>query len=151
MKDKLGYSPIAEMDDSCYIIPINEKYNSYKCLVSGYCSSDLWVEGEFDIEELESTLPELYKDLRIIDKNGLHWYPQCINDPVKGVVFANGTSKDAWGWTSIKNIPVPEEEKERFKNPQTGEYLKYKSDPSSMKNFTKFEFIESLDSLGLLE
>lgn len=151
MKDKLIYSSIAQLEDSCYEIPLNEKHYSYKCLVSGYQSSTLWKDGEFDIEELESTLPELYKDLKIIDENGLHWYPQVIVDPVLGTLFANGADKDNWGWSIIKNIPVPEDEKERFKNPSTGEYLTHKSDPKSMKNFDKFGFIDALGELGLLE
>lgn len=146
----LGYSPVAEKEESCFITPINETYNSYKCLVSGYQSSDFWKEGEFDLEELESTLPELYKDLKIVDKEGRHWYPQVVNIEDKGIVFMNGTSKDDYGWCSIKNIPVPDDEKERFKNPQTGEYIKYKSDPTSLKQFNQFEFIEALDSLGIL-
>ncbi len=146
----LGYSPIAEKEESCFITPINETYNSYKCLVSGYQSSDFWKAGEFDLEELESTLPELYKDLKIVDKEGRHWYPSVIQDKKLGIVFMNGTSKDDYGWCSIKNIPVPDDEKERFKNPQTGEYIEYKSDPSSMKTFGIHGYIDALDSLGIL-
>lgn len=151
MIDKLGYSPIAKLDDSCYIFPINEKYNSYKCLVSGFQSSDLWKDGDFNIEELESTLPELYKDLKMVDEEGRFWYPQVIVDPIKGTLFANGADKDNWGWSIIKNVPVPEDEKERFKNPHTGEYLTYKSDPKSIQNFDKFSFVDALSELGLLD
>lgn len=36
MNDTLGYSPIAKLEDSAYIIPINENYNAYKCLITGF-------------------------------------------------------------------------------------------------------------------
>lgn len=151
MKDKIGKSPLTGHEDSCYITPLNETYNSYKCLVSGFESSDYFKESEgFDFDKYEETLPELYKEIKQIDSEGRVWYPTVIKDDIKGIVFVNGTSKDDWGWSSIKNILVSEEEKERFKNPKTGEYIKYKSDPSTLQQFTKFEFIEALDSLGLL-
>ena len=150
MIDKLGFCPLTKMYDSCYIIPINEKYNSYKSLTSGFESSDFYVDG-FNFEELESTLPELYKSIKKVDDEGRTWYPSVLNDKEKGVVFVTGTSIDDWEWCGIKNIPVPEDEKERFKDPQTGEYLTHKSDPTSMKKFGITGYIDALDYVGFLE
>jgi hypothetical protein len=151
MEDKLGYSPLAQLEESAYITPINETYNSYNCLITGFQSSDLMKESEgFDFEAYEETLPELYKAIKQVDEEDRVWYPGVVKDDEKGVVFINGTSKEDWQWCGIKNIPVPEEEKERFKNPKTGEYLTHKSDPSSMKLFGKDGYIDSLDYLGFL-
>lgn len=150
MKDELGYSPLAKKEESCYITPINETLNAYNCLVSGFTSNDLMKEGEFDFDKYEETLPELFKDIKQVDDEGRVWYPSVVNIDGKGIVFVAGTNKDDWGWVGIKHIPVGEDEKEKFKNPKTGEYSKYKSDSKSLKRFTKFEFIESLDYVGLL-
>jgi hypothetical protein len=151
MNDKLGYSPLVKKEDSCYIVPINEKYNQYNCLVSGFQTNDLMKESEgFDFEKYEETMPELHKDIKQIDEEGRVWYAQTINVEDKGIVFAGGTSKDDWGFIGIKHILVPEEEKEKFKRPD-GSYIKYKNDPKTMKKFTKFEFIDALDYVGLLD
>lgn len=152
MKDQLGYSPLAKLEDSAYIIPINEKYNAYKCLISGFETTDLLKESEgFDIEKYEETLPELYRDIKIVDEEGRVWYPQVVNVEGKGIVFILGTSKDDWEWSSMQSIPVSEDEKERFKHPKTGEYIKFKNDQTTLQKFNQDGFIEALSSVGLLE
>lgn len=151
MNDKLGYSPLAKKEDSCYIVPVNEKYNNYNCLISGFTSSDLMKESEgFNFEKYEELMPEIHKAIKQMDDEGRVWYPQTINVEEMGIVFAGGTSVDDWGFIGIKHILVPEEEKERFKRPD-GTYIKYKNDPKTMKRFTKFEFIDALAYVGLLE
>jgi hypothetical protein len=100
-------------------------------------------EGEFNFEEFESSLPELYKDLKSLDSEGRVWYPQAINITEKGTVFANGKSKDQWQWSAIQTIQLTEEEKlnPRFKNQV------YKSDSKSLQNFGS-DFIEACDYIG---
>lgn len=150
MKDELITSPLTGIEQSCYVLPINEKFNAYKCLVTGFETNDLMVEGEFDFEKLESSLPELYKDIKITDPLKRVWYPQVVNVVDKGIVFITGSDKLNWSWAAIKSIPVPEEEKERFKHPKTGEYINYKNDPTSLKSFDKLEFVEALDYIEVL-
>ena len=150
MTDKLGYSPLAKMEDSCYITPISETKNGYRCLISGFFSSDLMMKDDFDFEKFEETLPELYKVVKQIDDEGRVWYPQSINIPGKGIAFILGTNSEDWEWTGIKSVPVSEEEKEKFKNPKTGEYFEYKDDPTTLKRFGKVGFIDTLDYLEIL-
>jgi hypothetical protein len=109
------------------------------------------IEGEFDFTKLEETLPELYKDIKISDESKRVWYPQVINIQDKGIVFVSGTSKADWEWSAMKSILVEDNEKERFKNPKTGEYMKYKNDPKSLKKFTRVGFINALDYIGALQ
>lgn len=150
-QDYLGYSPLVKKEDSCYITKINEKYNNYNCLVSGFTSSDLMKESEgFDFEKYEELMPELHKDIKQIDDEGRVWYAQTVNVEGIGIVFAGGTSINDWGFIGMKHILVPEEEKERFKRPD-GTYIKYKDDIKTMKRFSKFEFVEALDYIGLLK
>ena len=143
MKDKLIDCPNCKEKASCYEIPMNETHNMYMCFGCGYTTNDAMVAGEFDFEEFESTLPELYKDLKRVDENNRTWYPQAINIVGKGTVFANGKNKDNWQWSAIKSIPLPEEDKDnpRFKN-QT-----HKSDSTTLQNFGT-DFIEACDYIG---
>lgn len=60
--DSLGLCPKCSCD-GCYITPINEAKNAYFCFGCGFQTNDLMVEGEFDFEQYEETLPELYKDI----------------------------------------------------------------------------------------
>ncbi len=151
-KDYIGKCPISGLEESCYITPINDDYNSYKSLITGFETTDLMKESEgFNLEQYEETLPELYRDIKIVDDEDRNWFPQCVNVEGKGIVFVLGTSKEDWGWASQKSVPVQEEEKERFKHPKTGEYIKFKTDPTTLQKFDQNGFIEALDSVGLLE
>lgn len=138
MKDKLGYSPLAQKEDSCYITPINEIHNSYNCLVSGFTTNDLMIEGEFDFEKYEEILPELYKEIKQVDSDNRVWYPTVVDVKNSGTVFVNGTSSDNWGWSGIKYLP----------NTVDGEEPKL--DYKTLQTFSKFEFIEALDYIGVL-
>jgi hypothetical protein len=144
MTDKLEICPKCGCD-ACYIQPVNETKNSYSCFGCGFYTTDLFVEGEYDREEFENSLPELYKDLVHTDSNGRNWYPQTINTP-KGTVFVNGSNVGAWQWSAIKTSPLTEEEKKmpRYKNQN------YKSDPKTLQGFEK-DFIEALDYIGTFD
>lgn len=146
MIEKLVDCPLCKEKMSCYSFPMNEKYNSYSCFGCGYLSNDLMKNGEFDIEQYEETLPELYKDIKKTDEIDRYWYPQAINIIGKGTVFANGSSKDSWQWCAIKSIPLTQEEKQqsKFKN-QT-----HKSDSKSLKYFGN-DFIEALDYIDFFK
>ncbi len=150
MKDSIGFSPLTTQPESCYITPLNETANAYDDLILGFSTNDYMVEGEFDFEAYEEALPELYKSIKKVDDQKRVWYPKTVVKD-EGVVFVVGTNKDDWQWASIKNTPVSDDEKERFKNPQTGEYLKFKSDPKSLTQHGQNGFIEALDSLDLLK
>jgi hypothetical protein len=103
-------------------------------------------EGEFDFEQYEEEMPELYKDLKYTDEEGRVWYPQVINIEDKGTVFANGGSKEDWQWSGIKTIELTEEEKElpKFKGKT------HKSDSASLQGF-ETDFFEACDYIGLFD
>jgi hypothetical protein len=144
MNDKLEICPRCGCD-GCYVFPLNETKNSYSCFGCGFQTTDLMVEGQYDREAYEETLPELYKDLVTTDDKGRNWYPQSITTP-NGSVFVNGNSVDNWQWSGIKTIPLTEEEKKlpRYKNQER------KSDPKSLKAFGN-DFIEALDYIGVFD
>lgn len=104
------------------------------------------VEGDFDFEQYESEIPELYKDIKKVDSEGRVWYPNVVNIKGKGTVFANGKTVKDWQWSAIKSVPLTEEEKQmpRFKNQE------FKSDSSSLSHFGN-DYIEALDYIGFFE
>lgn len=146
MTDNLITCPRCKAPESCYTQPVNEFHKSYLCLSCGFQTNDLMREGEFNFEEYEQELPELYKDIKTIDEEGRVWYPNIINIESVGTVFANGGSKDEWEWSGILNVELTEEEKEspRFKG------KKYKSDSKSLKNFGK-DYFAACDYIGLFD
>jgi hypothetical protein len=109
------------------------------------------IEGEFDFETYEETLPELYKDLKRVDDKKRVWYPTTINIQDKGTVFANGTSKDNWLWAGVLAVEVTAEEQGKFKIPGTKEFYTHKTDIKTLKNFSQEDFIEALDYISFFK
>jgi hypothetical protein len=145
MTDKMSICPKCGCD-GCYVTPINETKNNYFCWGCGFQTNDLMVEGEFNFEEYEETIPELYKDIRYVDSEKRVWYPISINLPDKGTVFLSGKSTEEVQWSAIKVVPLTEEEKKqpKYKN------LTYKSDAKSLKHFGN-DFIEACDYMGMFD
>ena len=146
MIDNLITCPKCKAPESCYTQPMNEFHKVYVCFSCGFQTNDLMREGEFNFEDYEQELPELYKDINHTDEDGKVWYPNVINVDGKGTVFANGTSKDEWEWSGILSVPLTEEEKEsqRFKG------KKYKSDSKTLKSFGK-DYFGACDYVGLFD
>jgi hypothetical protein len=124
-------------------------YFSFSC---GFQTNSLMKEGEDFYEEQISILPELYKDLIWKDpETELMWMPSMVNEPTKGMIFANGPSKDNWGWSAVKAISVTEGEAEKYPIlGKKGEYHKWRMDMTTMKNFSEREYIDALSYVGLL-
>ena len=96
-------------------------------------------------------LPELYKDLLNKDDDETVWMPSTINLPQQGMVFANGPSKEDWGWAAVKAVPVTETEKEKYPIPgKKGQYYEWRMDMTTLQMFPKHEFMEALSYIGVL-
>jgi len=146
MTDGLQTCPKCKVQESCYVLPINETKNSYNCLNCGFLTNDLLKEGDYDVESYEAEMPELFKDIKHVDEEGRVWYPNVINLETKGTVFPNGSSKDNWQWAAIKNVPLTDEEKEspRFKGKN------YKSDSKTLENFGE-DYFTACDYIGFFD
>jgi hypothetical protein len=146
MTDNLITCPKCGVIESCYTVQLNEFHNSYVCFNCGFQTNDLMREGEFNFEEYEAEMPELYKDIKYADETGRVWYPYTINIEGKGTVFANGSSKEDWQWSAIKSVPLTEEEKEspRFKGKT------HKSDSKTLENFGK-DYFAACDYIGFFD
>lgn len=137
--------------DACYMEEINQDIKTYFCYGCGFQTNSLMKEGENFYEEQINILPELYKDLLNKDDDGHVWMPTTINVPDKGMVFANGPSKDDWGWAAVKAVPVSEEEKEKYPIPgKKDQYYEWRMAMDTIQMFPEREFMEALSYIGVL-
>ena len=96
--------------DACYVDEVNQDIKTYFCYGCGFQTNSLMKEGDVFFERQLEVLPELYKDLLNKDDDGHIWMPTTVNVPEKGMIFANGSSKNQWNWAAVKAVPVTKEE-----------------------------------------
>ena len=137
--------------DACYVDEVNQDIKTYFCYGCGFQTNSLMKEGETFYEEQISVLPELYKDLFFKDENGNVWMPTTVNVPTQGMIFANGPSKEDWGWAAVKAVKVTEEEKTKYPIPgKQGEYYEWRMDMTTLQMFPEREFMDALSYIGVL-
>ena len=134
--------------DACYTTELNSTAKNYFCFGCGFTTNDLMIIGEFDFDQYEETLPELYKDIKVNDGSQRVWYPITINLEDKGTVFAKGTSLMDWQWAGIKVKEVSKEEQEKFKIPGSDKSYKYKTDMTTLKEYSQHDFMEALEYIN---
>ena len=138
--------------DLCYETQVTPEITNWMSLSCGYWTNSLMKEDEEFYNEQIEILPELYKALAWKDENtDLIWLPQTINDPQKGMVFANGNDIDNWKWAAVKAVPVNEEEKFKFPIPkQPGKFYEWRMDMNTLQHFDERDFIDALEYIGLI-
>ena len=102
----------------------NDKLTVWSCFGCGFTSNSTLTKEK--LEEVESVVPQLYKDLRFQDKKGLYWYPSTVILEDKSMVFADGRNKNEWTWAAVQS-------------------KEGKADMETIKYFEEKEFIEALD------
>jgi hypothetical protein len=137
--------------DACYVEEVNQELSTYFCYGCGFQTNSLMKDDSEFYKEQISILPELYKDLLEKDEDGIIWMPSTINLPQQGMIFANGPSKNDWGWAAVKAVPVTEEEKEKYPIPsQKGKFYEWRMDMTTLKMFIKRDYIEALSYIRVL-
>lgn len=138
--------------DACYQQDLGADYKVHQCYGCGFTTNTLMTsDSEFLTEQIE-VLPELYKDLIFVDKENYHWMPSAVNNPEKGMVYADGKNSNKWSWAAVKAIKIAEEDKKKYPIPgKTDEYYEYKMDTSTIKRFDERDFIGALDYIGAFE
>ena len=122
---------------------------SWDCLQCGFTTNTLLLENTEGVLTYESLLPNLFRDIKFVDKDGFVWFPTTVTKEGVGIVFPDGTSQHDWKWAFAPHVEVSEEEKERFKRPD-GSYHKYKTDMKRVLHFDKEYFSQALEAAGLL-
>jgi len=137
--------------DACYVEEVNQDIKTYFCYGCGFQTNSIMKEGEAFFEEQSNILPELYKDLFFKDEEGKIWMASSVNLPQQGMIFANGPSKEDWGWAAVKAVQVLEEEKEKYPIPgKQDEFYEWRMDMTTLKMFPERDYIEALSYIGVL-
>jgi len=82
------------------------------------------------------------------DKNDRAWFPSTITLPGKGMVFADGTSKNKWEWSAVKALKITEEDRKIKQYPSDQDY---KMDMANAKRFKSTDFMDALEVIGFFE
>jgi hypothetical protein len=131
--------------DACYVQEVNAEIKLEFCYGCGFQSNSLMKPKSQFLQEQMEVLPELYKALMDEEEDtGKIWMPSNVNIEDKGMIFANGTDRMNWNWSAVKAIPVNEEDKEKYKG------AKWRTDMTTIKNFTEQDFISALEYIGIL-
>jgi hypothetical protein len=137
--------------EACYVEEVNQDIKTYFCYGCGFQTNSLIKKDSQFFEEQSKILPELYKDLFYTDEEGKIWMPSSVNLPQQGMIFANGPSKEDWGWAAVKAIPVLEEEKTKY--PILGkqdEYYEWRMDMTTLKMFPERDYMDALSYINVL-
>lgn len=138
--------------DLAYENTFENNFKTTNCMGCGFSSNSMLSNGSDYQNQYEETLPELYKDLKFIDLDNKAWYPIVLNYPNKGMLFAEGTSDQNWGWTALLATKIEDNEKEKFKKPGVeNEYFEYKMDAKTKRHFHKSDYISGVAYLGLFK
>lgn len=122
---------------------------SWDCLQCGFTTNTLLLENTEGVITYESLLPNLFRDIKFVDKEGFVWFPTTVTKEGVGIVFPDGASIQDWKWAFAPHVEVPEKEKERFKKAD-GSYHKYKTDMKRVLHFDKEYFSQALEAAGLI-
>ena len=137
--------------DACYVDEVNQDIKTYFCYGCGFQTNSLMKENEEFYERQIEVLPELYKDLLHKDDDDHIWMPTTVNIPEKGMIFANGPSKEQWNWAAVKAVEVTKEEQEKYPIPgKQGEYYEWRMDMTTLREYPERDFIEALSYIGVL-
>jgi len=137
--------------DACYVDEVNQDIKTYFCYGCGFQTNSLMKEGDVFFERQLEVLPELYKDLLNKDDDGHIWMPTTVNVPEKGMIFANGPSKNQWNWAAVKAVKINDEEKTKYPIPgKENQYYEWRMDMTTIKEFPEYEFMDALSYIEIL-
>ena len=138
--------------DACSKTTSQDGSDIYLCWTCGMTTNSLMEDGSDFEKENYSQTAEIIKDLKQVHDN-LAWYPKVINLQENGMVFPewNKRVKD-WYWAAVKAIPVAEEEKEKYPDPNNeGEFYKFRMDIKNIKRYDKLCFMDAAEEIGMFE
>lgn len=145
-KDTLVEGPFGS--NACYEQSFDQdgkEVKTWMCFGSGFSTSTFMNKDSDLVKNTLETSPELYKDLMHIDKNDKAWFPATITLPEKGMVFADGTSKDDWKWAAVKAVPITEEDRKVKQFPAD---QKFKMDMDNKSLHKTGDFMDALEQIG---
>ena len=131
--------------NACYEQHINDTVTTLLCWGCGFTTSTLMVEKSEIVMNAYKTAPELYKDLKFKDQDGLIWLPATLTLPEKGMVFVDGTSKENWKWAAVKSVPLQEGDT------KVSPDQNHKMDMKNVKHFEQKDFMDAAEYIGMFD
>ena len=124
--------------------------STWLCMTCGFTSNTTMTADSEGLKQTLELTADLIKDLRQ-DHDGLVWFPTAITMPDKGMIFPEPIKDtDDWGWTVVKAIPIPEEDQEKYPDPRNpGTNYKNKMDMKNLKRYSKLDFMDAAENLGM--
>jgi hypothetical protein len=116
------------------------------CFSCGMTTTSFCSEGSEMNAQIDSTAPELYKDLKVIDSSRLVWYPATVTIPEKGIVFLDGAAKDSIRWAAVRATEISDKERAKYPLGQ-----KYKTDMTTAVYFPQDDFTLALQHINFFE
>jgi hypothetical protein len=150
VKDKLVNCPCCT-SNACYESEFTTQegpINTWLCMTCGFTTNTTMTTEGDALKQTEEFTADLIKALRQ-DHDGLAWFPTAITMPDKGMIFPEPREED-WKWTVVKAIPVREEEKDKYPDPNNpGGFYKNKMDMENLKRYDKLCFMDAAEELGM--
>ena len=117
------------------------------CLESGFTTNSFLIKGSKTMQDLEAQLPNIAKDLKVVDKLGWVWIPMMQNTE-QAVIYPVGTV-DKWVWqvSPLKTGDVVESEEENFNPNNPGNYQMIEVLYEHAKEFESSNFREAFEYL----
>ena len=140
--------------NACYESEFKTKdglINTWLCMTCGYTTNTTLTADGKVLKEVMNNTAQLIKALRK-DVDNLVWFPTVITLPNKGMIYPEPMKKDPdnWQWAVIKATPIPEEDRDKFPDPNNpGTNYKYKMDVKSKAHYDKLCFMDAAEELGL--
>ena len=139
--------------DACYESEFKTEEGPLKtwlCMTCGFTTKSTMTKDSESLKQTLELTADLIKDLRQ-DHEDLSWFPTAITMPNKGMIFPEPIkdTKD-WGWTVVKSIPIPKEEREKYPDPRNpGTFYENKMDMKNLKRYDKLSFMDAAEELGM--
>jgi ribosomal protein L37E len=136
--------------DACYEVQ-GEDIISWSCMGCGFSTNTYMMSNTEIIKEFDTHHPELIKDIKFTDKEGLVWYPIILNTPEIGIIFPDGTSAKNWKWAFAPAVKIPESEKQNYPVAGApGKFQEYRIDMKKVKHFDQRNYIGALEEAKIL-
>ena len=152
--------------DACYESEFTTqegKIQTWLCMTCGFTTNSTMTEGSEALNQTLELTADLIRDLRQ-DHEGLAWFPTVITMPEKGMIFpeplkdpkldsiVGPNGKQEWRWTVVKAIDIPEEEQEKYPDPNNpGTYYKKRMDMKNLKRYGHLAFMDAAEELGMFQ
>ena len=135
----------------CYTQVLEDGTETKLCLTCGFTTnSHMKVDSEMD-RAVTDKQPQLYKDVRFLDQEGLVWYPAVLTTLDKGMVYLDiNKDKDGnpdfnWAATPVRELTPKEKRSKKYKG------MKYVADTKNTKLFGLDGFMSAAISLGMFD